>query len=66
MGTNVPIGGMNVSNDRLNAFVAVALERISKIDPTDDKYIQDYLRGFEDALLLAAEANQRRAGKCSD
>jgi hypothetical protein len=58
MGTNVRFGGMDVSNDRLNAFVAVALEHISNANPTEDEYIQSYFKGFEDALLVL-EAKQR-------
>jgi hypothetical protein len=61
MGTNVRIGGMDMPSDRFNALIAVALEHIRNTDPTDDEYIQDYLRGFEDAIRLAVEAEQRRA-----
>lgn len=49
-----------MSKSHLNTLVAVALEHIHKTDPTDDEYIQDYLRGFEDALRLAMEAERRR------
>lgn len=47
-------------SDRFNVLIAVALEHIRNTDPTDDEYIQDYLRGFEDAIRLAVEAEQRR------
>jgi hypothetical protein len=40
--------------------VAVAIAHIRQTDPTEDEFIQAYLRGAEDAMRLILEAEQRR------
>ena len=51
-----------MSKDRVNAFVVAAQVHIRNTNPTEDEFLQGYLRGIVDALQLVAEAEGREAG----
>ena len=51
-----------MSKDRVNAFIVSAQFLIRDTTPTEDEYLQSYIRGVEGVLQLIAEAWRRETG----
>ncbi|MDF2649397.1 MAG: hypothetical protein K0Q73_5202 [Paenibacillus sp.] len=51
-----------MSKDHVNTIVVAVQSFIRDTSPTEDEYIQLYLRGVEDALQLVAGVEGREVG----